>query len=158
VKDKFLTASGFLTAILLVWATLWVASAQMYPSKPMSTIGTGLVYVYWGILASMLVFVLTVFTRGASRPAVVAMSIALTMTALEVVGSLVSVVWKMVGNLPLWQPLPIASRIIPSQLPWSLIPYLIILLGISAIWMALVYWLPSKKFFNSESLFQEQSK
>ncbi|MFC2033713.1 hypothetical protein ACFLUB_04285, partial [Chloroflexota bacterium] len=44
----FMTASGILVAVLLVWAQLWITKAQVYRKEghSTSTVGVSLSYVY----------------------------------------------------------------------------------------------------------------
>ena len=159
IKTLFMTASGFLSAILLVWATLWVASAQMKPDDLTETTGIGLVYVYWGILASMLAFTLTMFKRGISAIAVVSLGTSLVITFLQVLSSLATVIWKMVVGLQVWDRLEILSGFVNPQSPLFCLLYIGIPIFIFIFCALLVWWIPcSKKLFNPNepnTLFKE---
>jgi len=148
-KSVFLTASGFLSAVLLVWAGLWVETAQVYPKDlaGMNSMALGLAYVYWGLLASILAFAMVVFFSldgRAGKLAALSFYAAMTFTVLEVVASLASVVFKMFWNLPLWEPALPLSNLIPSGLLWSLVVYLVFPLVIFGVWGALVCLWPTK--------------
>ncbi len=96
-KMIFLTASGILVAILLVWAQLWTIMAQEYKHQPgmtMITAGYGLSCVYYAIFTAFLSFILIIIQRSLSKISLVLFSYSIILTFLLVLSSLIGVVWK----------------------------------------------------------------
>ena len=108
----FLTATGFLAAILLVWGQLWI-SAYPVESRP-ETVYLGLIWTYLAVFVALLAFAWGGWSylrmhckqdfqvRGLPIGLLVAV---LLMTGINVGQSIVSTVTKVLGGIPLDQPL-----------------------------------------------------
>ncbi len=157
-SEKFLLASGFLITILLVWSSLWITVGQIYSAnnvENLSTVGFGVVSIYWALLFLIIAFALTIFKHKVGKFAILSIGVGLTITVLEVLQSLITTIWKLVTDVEFWKPLPIGSKLIPTALPWNLIPYIVLPALLLLMWIALVYWLPTKRYFDPENLFKE---
>jgi len=110
-STSFLTASGILVAILLVWAQLWFTTAQQYGEPNTITAKYGLSYVYIAVLFSLIAFTLTVY-NAVNRWSIIFFGYSLILTAILVFGSLFSIVYKTLSELPMLSPS------IPSWFEW----------------------------------------
>ncbi len=106
-QTSFLVASGFLTAILLVWAQLWVSTAQAYRRRELSTwtVGYGLTYIYWAIGASLVAFVIGIICEPLPGAAFGFFAFSLLVATVQVGQSLLSVSKRMWSGSPLDRPL-----------------------------------------------------
>jgi hypothetical protein len=99
-RNLFVTGSGILVAILVVWAQLWVTTGQIYEEKHQSliSVGLGLTFIYAAIFFAALSFAIIFL----SRVNIVSVSLfcsALIITLGEVSLSGLSVVLKTMSNV-----------------------------------------------------------
>lgn len=106
-RISFITATGFLTAILLVWSQLWTTTAQVYEESGTSMwiVKYSLVYLYWAIFASLVAFALAVFREPMPKPALGLLGFSLTTSIFMIGSSLVGVIMKVLNDLSLWSTL-----------------------------------------------------
>lgn len=104
---SFITASGFVVAILLVWANLWTTTAQVYEDKrtSMFLVKYSLAYLYWAVLASLIAFVIAIFREPVPSPALGFLGFSLMITIFMVGSSLTGVILKVLHDLELWSTL-----------------------------------------------------
>jgi len=108
---SFLTATGFLTAILLVWGQLWLNS---YPAEERpTTVHSGLLWTYLSVLVALIAFCWAGylgFLQGDEELEIRGVPIALFVTALfmtflNVGQSIMSVIVKIMKGIPPDKPL-----------------------------------------------------
>ncbi len=144
-KSFFLTATGILVAILLVWASLWTTTGQWYieadKDANLTTVSWGLIVVFWALLASLFAFVITI-CKSVNRLVLALLFYSLTLTICEVLGSLIPSIIKTLApyknlNQPLFNitpPIWLNAFIVIG------IPLIIFL-----IWYGLAFWCKCKK-------------
>ena len=102
----FMTASGILVAILLVWAQLWITTAQEYSKVGHSTltVGVSLAWVYGAILTSMLAFATMLIQYSVSRFALFLLILSVILTGILIAGSLYASVTSTIAGLDILAP------------------------------------------------------
>lgn len=102
----FMTASGILVAVLLVWAQLWITTAQGYKKDGLSTstVGVSLSYVYGATLTSLIAFATMLIQFSVSRFTLVLLTFSVMLAIIIVTGSLYASVTKALGGTDVLAP------------------------------------------------------
>lgn len=96
----FMTASGILVAVLLVWAQLWITTAQGYKQYGLSTstVGVSLSYVYGATLTSLIAFATILIQFSVSRFALVFLTFSVILAIILVAGSFYASLTKAISG------------------------------------------------------------
>jgi hypothetical protein len=148
-KTFYLTASGILVAILLVWAQLWNDLVNQYANSGYSTITAdiSLVYVYLAITTSLLAFIIILCRQIVGSVSRTFFGFSIVLTIIQVLGSLFSSMIKTTSGANTTAPLNFFVSLFSSNACRLIVLYLVpvIIFGI----LFLVFYFKQRSMRNT---------